>query len=250
MRRDLLPTPLNQEYQKQLRSVTASDVELTPQQTAAFDVYLRLLIAEAPAANLTSLRDPEAIRRRHFAESIALLEAIERQGAFVSPVIDVGAGAGFPGVPMKIMRPELHLTLLEATAKKTAFLERLVRSLGLSGVSVVNGRAEEIARTPDHRDAYGLAVARAVAPLRVLVELALPFVRVGGYLAAQKGSSVEREVREAGRAIRECGGEIASVERFQTPGAAHEPSLVLIRKVSATPQRYPRRPGIPGKRPL
>ena len=225
-------------------------MEINPRQAALFDVYLRLLIADAPAANLTSLRDPEAIRKRHFAESIALLEAIERQGALVSPVIDVGAGAGFPGVPMKIMRPELHITLLEATAKKAAFLERLAGALGLSGVTVVNGRAEDVARDAEHRDAYGLAVARAVAPLRVLVELALPFVRAGGHLAAQKGSSVEREVREAGAAIRECGGEVASVERFQAPGAAHGPSLVLIRKVSATPQRYPRRPGIPAKRPL
>jgi 16S rRNA (guanine527-N7)-methyltransferase len=225
-------------------------VETSPRQEAAFDLYLDLLIAESARANLTSLRDPEAIRKRHFAESLALLAAIDQSGALASPTIDIGSGAGLPGIPMAIMRPALRFTLLEATGKKAVFLRLAVRKLGLSGVTVVQGRAEDVARDAAHRDAYGLAVARTVAPLRVLVELALPFVRTGGYLAAQKGSGAEREVGEAGHAIEECGGENAIITRIAAPGATHQPALVLIRKATATPDRYPRRPGIPKKRPL
>ena len=181
---------------------------------------------------------------------MALLEAIERASAFASPAIDIGTGAGIPGVPMNIVRPALELTLLEATGKKTEFLQKAVDLLGLEAVTVVHGRAEEAARDPEHREQYPLAVAKAVAPLRVLVELALPFVGLGGYLAAQKGSAAERELAEAATAIGVCGGEVAAIQAFEAPGAAVKPVLVLIRKVAPTPEAYPRRPGIPTKRPL
>lgn len=221
---------------------------LSSTQRDAFATFTRLLIDEGARQNLTSLRNREAIERRHFGESLALLQALETLGAFESPAIDIGAGAGFPGLPIKIVRPDLRLTLLEATGKKAGFMTLVVATLGLSGVTVVNGRAEELAHDLEHRGAYALALARAVAPLRILVELALPFVRPGGYLAAPKGSGAQREVREASDALRLCGGEIAAVQHLDVPDTA--PTLVLIRKIGETPNAYPRRPGIPSKRPL
>ena len=225
-------------------------MDISAAQAREFDRYVDLLLAERSRANLTSLRDPAAIRRRHFAESLALLDAVEKAGALSPPLIDIGTGAGFPGVPIRIARPDLRLTLLEATGKKAAFLERLREALGLRDVAVIHGRAEELAHDPAHREAYGLATARAVAPLPVLVELALPFLRIGGHLAALKGSGAGREVREAERSLRECGGEVVEVRALELPDSAHPPALVLIRKVAPTPARYPRRPGVPSKRPL
>jgi 16S rRNA (guanine527-N7)-methyltransferase len=229
---------------KQLR------IGLTAPQIALFGTYLEQLIAENTRAGLTSLRDRESIQQRHFAESLALLRALEDARAFASPAIDVGAGAGFPGVPIKIARPETRLTLLEATGKKAAFLERLVARLGLEGVTVINGRAETLAHEPEHRESYKLALARAVAPLRTLVELTLPFLEVGGVLATPKGSGARREVAEAAEALKACGGAVELLRPLDLPAPGPVPTLVLVRKVAHTPDNYPRRPGMPSKRPL
>lgn len=216
----------------------------------ALRVYLRLLVEEGSRLNLTSLKEPEAVERRHFGESLALLDALESLGAVGSPVIDIGSGAGFPGLPIKIARPDLRMTLLEATGKKARFLELAVRELELDAVTVVWGRAEEVAHDAAHRGAYALALARAVAPLPTLVELALPFLQVGGCLAAPKGSGAAREVREAANALHLCGGEVDTIQPLRVPGPGPAPTLVLIRKSAETPGQYPRRPGMPAKRPL
>jgi len=225
-------------------------IELCSVQREAFDLYYKKLIQARHKANLTSLRDRESIERRHFLESITLLRALTDEGVVESPVIDIGSGAGFPGLPFKILRPDLGMTLLEATGKKVQFLAEVVQQLRLEGVLVVQSRAEELARDPAHRGTYSLAVARAVAPLRILVELALPFVCVGGYLAAPKGSGAAREVREAERALAECGGSVVEVRSLDVPGPGIAPTLVLVRKIAETPERYPRRTGVPHKRPL
>ncbi len=225
-------------------------IALSPQQLRAFDTYRDELLAASRRAGLTALRDPEAIERRHFGESLALLRALEDAGCLGSPAIDIGTGAGFPGLAIKIARPDLRLTLLEATAKKIAFLQHIVALLRLDGVTVVHGRAEEVAHDPAHRAAYALALARAVAPLRVLVELALPFVRLGGVLATPKGSAAPREAREAGAALAACGGRIEAITRLEAPAGGPSPALVIIRKTAETPERFPRRAGIPSKRPL
>jgi 16S rRNA (guanine527-N7)-methyltransferase len=216
----------------------------------AFRAYMEEMRAAAPRLRLTSLTDPEAIQRRHFLEPLALLVALEKTGLLADTVIDIGSGAGFPGVPIKIVRPALSITLLEANAKRAAFLDHVARTLWLEGVTVVNTRAEDAARDPQHREAYGLALARAVAPLSVLVELALPFLRLGGTLAAPKGSAAPREVKEAAAALAACGGVVESVFRLDVPGARTPPTLVIVRKRSETPDRFPRRAGIPAKRPL
>src|SRR3990172_2559568 len=199
---------------------------------------------------MSLLIQSEALQRRHFLEPLALLAALERLGPLGADAIDIGSGAGFPGVPIKIVRPELRLTLLEANGKRAAFLERLVQRLGLANVTVVNQRAEEAAHDGAHREAYDLALARAVAPLPVLVELALPFLRIGGALAAPKGSGARREIAEAASALAACGGAVEYAGALEVPESQTPPILVVVRKESPTPTRFPRRPGIPAKHPL
>lgn len=225
-------------------------IPITGEQLAAFEAYLDALAEARPRLRVTALTDPDAIQRRHFLEPLALLAAIEEREPLGETAIDIGTGAGFPGVPIKIVRPGLRLTLLDAHAKRAGFLRDLVSRLGLEGVSVVHDRAEAAARDPAHRESYDLALARAVAPLPALVELALPFLRVGGLLAAPKGSGAAREAREAAAALRECGGVLEEVRTLGGLGEGVAPTLVLVRKTAATPERYPRRPGIPAKRPL
>jgi 16S rRNA (guanine527-N7)-methyltransferase len=233
-----------------LRGAKRLRFDLRPEELAAFRTYLGELEAARPRLRLTALTDPEAVQRRHFLEPLALLTALERLGPLGTNVIDIGSGAGFPGVPIKIVRPHLRLTLLEANGRRAAFLQELAQRLGLEDVTVVNRRAEEAARDSNHREAYDLALARAVAPLPALVELALPFLRVGGALAAPKGSAARREIAEAAAALAACGGAVEYVGALEVPETKTPPTLVVIRKEFPTPARFPRRPGIPVKHPL
>ena len=223
---------------------------LTATQLRQFDIYCQELMAHADRAGLTAVSDAEGIQRRHFLESLALLVALERRGARGESVIDIGSGAGFPGLPIKIVRPTCRLTLLESTAKKAEFLGYLVQRLGLEDVLVLAARAEEVAHDPAHREGYDLALARALAPLPVLTELALPFLRLGGWLASPKGSGAPKEVEAAAGALALCGGRLEGLQRLEVPQAKVAPTLVLVRKVAPTPPRFPRRAGIPAKRPL
>ena len=216
----------------------------------ALGAYRDLLVRNRAAAGLTSLRDPDEIDRRLLGEPLLLLDFLEARGVAISPAIDIGSGAGTPGLPIKIARPALRLTLLEATAKKAAFLKTAVSALGVEDVEVVAARAEELAHDPGHRESYRLALARAVAPLPVLVELALPLLAVGGRLATPKGSSARDEVAASANALSECGGEVEAIETLELPWEGTAPTVVIVRKVARTPDRYPRRPGTPAKRPL
>ena len=223
---------------------------LDGRQLGQFEEYYRLLVTANQQVNLTSVTAYDEVQRRHFGESLAVAAALYRTGVLQpgrsARVIDLGAGAGFPGLPIKIAHPTLRLTLLESAAKKTAFLKEVVERLALADVAVITGRAESAAHEPTHREAYDLALARAVASLPVLVELALPFLRLDGVLVAPKGSRAAQEVAAAAPALRACGGRLLSTERL--PGSPL--TLVLAEKVAPTPPTYPRRPGIPVKRPL
>ena len=228
------------------------DLPLSAQQLQQFEDYYHQLIAANRRVNLTSITDYQEVQRRHFGESLAVAAALYRAGVLKpdegARVLDLGAGAGFPGLPMWIVHSALRLTILEATRKKTAFLERLLARLGLEDVTVITGRAEAVAHEPVHRESHDLVLARAVAPLAVLVELALPFLEVGGSLATPKGSRASQEMAEASRALELCGGRIVSAEPL--PSSTPPLTLVLVEKLAPTPAAYPRRPGIPTKRPL
>jgi 16S rRNA (guanine527-N7)-methyltransferase len=224
-------------------------IKLTDGQIVLFARYLELLRESSSRVNLVGDDDPEVVQRRHFLESIALGAAL-REREILRPaasVLDVGAGAGFSGLSMKIVWPSLRVSLLEATAKKTAFLATLVDALGFSDVSIHTGRAETLAHDTALREQFDLVVARAVAPLRTLLELTLPFARVGGRVATPKGSRADDEVRDAANAARILHARIFVVP-FAVPGP--EQKLVVALKQRPTPDEYPRRDGVPANTPL
>jgi 16S rRNA (guanine527-N7)-methyltransferase len=234
------------------RTAEGLGLPLNAQQLQQFEDYYHQLIAANRRVSLTSITDYQEVQRRHFGESLAVVAALYRAGVLKpdegARVLDLGAGAGFPGLPMRIVHPALRLTILEATRKKTAFLEQLLARLALQDVAVITERAEAVAHEPAHRESYDLVLARAVAPLAVLVELVLPFLKVGGFLAAPKGSRAPQEIAEAGHALALCGGRTLSAEPLPSPTLPL--TLVLVEKMAPTPAAYPRRPGIPTKRPL
>jgi 16S rRNA (guanine527-N7)-methyltransferase len=237
-----------------IRGASQLGVELDDHQLDAFERYYRLLKAASSRMSLTTITGYEAVQQRHFLESLALLPPFRELGLLApgkrERVLDLGAGAGLPGLPLRIAVPELSLTLLETTVRKAAFLQEVAAELAMERVEVLTARAEDAARQPDRRAAYDLVVARAVASLPTLLELALPFLHVGGVLAAPKGSGARQEVARSERALGLLGGKVLSLAPLAVPEAEHQPWLVLVRKAASTPEIYPRRAGIPAKRPL
>ena len=202
--------------------------------------------------NLTAITKPDEIERRHFLDSLSCLLAFADllEETPTGPLIDVGSGAGFPGIPIKLARPELRVTLLDSALKKTTFIEHLIGVLQLDGVTVVRGRAETVGHDSCHRERYLVAVSRAIASLPTLVELCLPFVQVGGRLVAPRRGDLEVEARAARGAMAELGGEVDRIIPVEiVPGETNR-GLVVVRKVSFTPHRYARREGTPRRRPL
>lgn len=224
-------------------AATRLGLPLSAAQQAQFAAYERLLLVWNERLNLTAVRTPEAIRQRHFLDSLGCGVVLGQLNG--RSLIDVGTGAGFPGLPLKLLYPQLQLTLVESVGKKAAFLETVVAELGLSDVTVVAERAEVLGQQPAFREQFDWAVARAVAPLRVLVEYLLPLCRVGGQVLAQKGERAAEEVAEAETAVSTLGG-----GNMRLQPAPLEGHLVLIDKLTPTPASYPRRAGMPGKRPL
>jgi len=223
---------------------------LTNAQLAAFEQYSQELVAWNQKVNLTRITAPEEIAVKHFLDSLSVQLALGDLPASFS-VIDVGTGAGFPGLPLKIVRPDLRLTLLESTAKKAAFLHHIVDRLSLTNVRIVTARAEEAGQKTEHREQYDVAIARAVSALPALVEYTLPLVKVGGLVIAQKGQDPAAEVNDAARALGILGGKIRQVMPVTVTGletaARH---LVVMQKIKPTPKRYPRRPGLPAKKSI
>ncbi len=226
-------------------------IHLTSAQLAAFRLYRDELLAWNRRFNLTAITDEAGIQVRHFLDSLSCLLAMGDCRALVGKrVIDVGTGAGFPGLPLKILCPGMQLTLLEATGKKVRFLEHVIERLGLQGVTVIHGRAESLGQHPEHRERYDWALARAVADMPILVEYLLPLVRLGGRALAQKGEGAPAEVQRSEQAVRTLGGHIRQLIPVELRGLAETRYLVVMDKVAATPPKFPRRPGIPAKRPL
>jgi 16S rRNA (guanine527-N7)-methyltransferase len=223
-------------------------LQLSAGQLVRFARYQELLLEWNRHINLTAIGDPAEIQVRHFLDSLSCARVMGRLEG--KRLADVGTGAGFPGVPLKIYYPDLRLTLMESVAKKTRFLQLLVTELGLTDVTIVNERAEVLGQNPDHRERYDWVVARAVAEMRILVEYLLPLCHPGGHVLAQKGTGAEEETAAAVAAIKTLGGALPHLYPVQLPGVADLHHLVLIEKVDRTPSQYPRRAGIPSKRPL
>ena len=225
-------------------------VDLSAQQLEQFQRYYDVLTDWAERVSLTAVRDEEGIQRRHFLESAALVRVLADQGFSFRErsLIDVGSGSGVPGIPLKIIEPSIQLTLVEAKQRKSDFLSALLPELGMNDVTIVTKRAEEAAHDPRYREEFDFATAKALAPLRTLAELTLPFVRMGGLVIAPKGKEAEAEVKEARVALETLNGSVRAVEPI--PLAQPEQFVVLIDKELPTPDRFPRRPGMPAKRPL
>jgi 16S rRNA (guanine527-N7)-methyltransferase len=221
-------------------------LHLSVDQLAAFRTYAAELAAWNAHTNLTAITDREGVYVRHFLDSLALAPYL---GEAPASLVDLGTGAGFPGLPLKLLRPDLALTLVDSVGKKTAFLAHLVGRLGLAGVRVITARAEELGRNRGERGRHGVVVARAVADLRVLAEYGLPLLRVGGLLLAPKGLSAQEEAAAVGHALALLGGEVAGVEPVALPGVDPR-ALVIMRKVAPTDPRYPRPVGTASRKPL
>ncbi len=223
-------------------------VELSDEMLADFDRYAALLRSWNERMNLASKASLAKIETRHILDS--LTAALALGGAPSGKVIDVGSGAGFPGLPLKIVYPGMGLTLVEATQKKARFLEAAVEGLGLDGMEVVAERAERLGQDPAYREAFDVVLARAVAPLPVLAELALPLCRRGGVVVAYKSPGVEGEVAEARRAVEVLGGAPPRIVEVPANATGDPRVLVTIEKRGTAPRKYPRRPGLPTKQPL
>jgi 16S rRNA (guanine527-N7)-methyltransferase len=221
---------------------------LTSDQQTAFDLYYHELIDWNACINLTSITEHDQVVVKHFLDSLSIAPIL-RPLASAARLIDIGAGAGFPGIPLKIAFPDLRLTLLETTGKKVEFLKHVIARLQLRDAIAIQARAEDAGRSPDHREQYDVAVARAVANMATLAEYALPFVRKGGVFIAQKGVDVDEELKQAACALKELGGRVRETVPVQLPGL--EPRhLIVVEKTAPTPDKYPRRAGIPERKPL
>lgn len=234
---------------------------LTPRQLDRFQLYYETLLDWNSRINLTAITGYEEVQVRHFLDSltvgIALLDELSAgKGRQVTAppggtkLADIGAGAGFPGLPLKILWPDMQVLLADSVGKKTTFLKELVKLLGLSGVEIIMARAEELGQNKAYRGRFDVATARAVASLPVLCEYCLPLLRVGGWMLAPKKGDIAREVEDATRAARILGGSEPNLHAFQLPGEQEERYVIAINKVAPTPAGYPRRVGLAKSRPL
>jgi 16S rRNA (guanine527-N7)-methyltransferase len=224
------------------------NLQLTVRQVNALTTYERELVEWNQKFNLTAIRDVAGIRTKHFLDSFSC--ALAWKADPPANFIDIGTGAGFPGIPLKIIYPNTKVTLVESVGKKAMFCQHIVSLLGLAGVEVIHARAEDLGQMHAHREQYGWGVARAVADMRVLAEYLLPLVQVGGSMLAQKGESAPAEVHSAESAIKLLGGEVRQLVSVTLPGVVEERHLVVVDKVATTPPGYPRKAGIPTKKPL
>ena len=227
---------------------TLFNIYLTERQVMSLLTYERELLEWNKKFNLTAIRDSESIRTKHFLDSFSCVLAWKT--SVPHQLIDVGTGAGFPGIPLKILYPNLKLTLVESVGKKAMFCQHIVRVLGLEQVEVIQARAEDLGQNPRHREKYDWAIARAVANLHVLSEYLIPLVRLGGGMLAQKGESGPAEAQSAEEAMKLLGGKFKQLIPVHLPSVAEDRYLVVVEKIAATPPKYPRKPGIPMKQPL
>ena len=221
---------------------------LTTDQVAGFTTYFEMLVEWNEKINLTAITEPQDVAIKHMIDSLSCYdEKIFKTGA---KIIDVGTGAGFPGLPLKIFRSDLKVTLFDSLNKRILFLQAVAEKLGINDIEFIHSRAEDGGKNKQLREQYDIAVSRAVARLDVLCEWCLPFVAVGGFFVALKGSKYSEELNDATGAIQRLGGEIAKIEKIKLPGLDDVRAIIYIKKIKKTPAAYPRRPGTAEKKPL
>lgn len=222
------------------------DININDEQIKSFEKYMNLLLEWNEKINLTAITQPKEVKLKHFVDSLTVLKYINDD----DKVIDIGTGAGFPGIPLKIMNKNTKITLLDSLNKRINFLNIVIEKLDLSNIQAIHGRAEEIARNKLYREKYDVAVSRAVANLSTLIEYMLPFVKIGGKCICMKGANVNEELERAQNAIKELGGEIERVDNFYLSDNDNERNIIVIKKIKKTKSKYPRKAGTPSKEPL
>ncbi len=221
-------------------------IEITDLQVQQFYKYMNLLIEWNNKMNLTAITEPKEIILKHFVDSIIACKYLKNE----SNLIDIGTGAGFPGIPLKIMKSNIHITLLDSLNKRTIFLKEVVKELELKNIEVYHGRAEEFGQNIKYREKFDVVTSRAVANLSTLVEYMLPFIKIQGLCICMKGSEVKEEISNAKNAIKLLGGKIEKIDEYYLGNNEMKRNNIIILKTSSTPNKYPRRAGIPSKEPI
>ena len=213
-----------------------------------FFVFYEMIVEKNKVMNLTAITEWNEVVEKHFLDSVSLAKSLDLHRNI--RVLDLGTGAGFPGIPLKILFPELQIVLMDSLNKRVVFLQEVLKELGLTGITAVHGRAEEMARKPEYREQFDLCVSRAVANLSSLSEYCIPFVKIGGSFVSYKSGEVEEEVERGRKAISVLGGKILRIEKFVLASTEISRSFVHIEKVKKTPKAYPRKAGTPSKHPI
>ena len=234
------------DFTKFRNSMKSIGIELTDSQLNAFETYYDMLIDRNKVMNLTAITEFDEVMDKHFLDSVYLFRSIKLEADY--KLIDIGTGAGFPGIPLKIVFPELKITLLDSLNKRVGFLNDLIEELNLNDIEAIHGRAEDIARNKAYRASYDIAVSRAVANLSTLSEYCLPFVKIGGKFVSYKSGDCADEVDNAKAAIHLLGGKINKIDEFSYSNNSR--SFIVIDKVMNTSSKYPRKAGLPSKKPL
>ena len=235
------------EFLKLFKNYSQSlNIDVNEEKIKKFYLYMNLLIEWNDKINLTAITEPKEVIIKHFIDSLTIADKIENN----SKIIDVGTGAGFPGIPLKIFNDTLNVTLLDSLNKRTIFLNEVIKKLNLKNIEVIHGRAEDYAKITKYRAEYDYAVSRAVAPLNILLEYLSPYVKVNGNVNAMKGCNAEEEIKNSSNALNVLRCKIIKNEKMNLPENAGERYIMVIQKVENTPKAYPRNAGIPKKKPL
>lgn len=221
---------------------------LNERQKEQFASFYELLIEWNKVMNLTAITEKEAVNEKHFIDSLSIVKAVDMNS--VTSVIDIGTGAGFPGIPLKIAFPHLKVVLLDSLNKRIRFLDTVIETLGLEHIDAIHGRAEDFAKRAEYREQFDICVSRAVANLTTLSEYCMPYVRKQGLFVPYKSGEIDDEVIQSKGAIHILGGKLENVVKFQLPGSEINRSFVMIKKIQNTPKKYPRKAGLPAKEPL